>query len=355
MILQRPSQLFRLLAGVFLLLTACSANSEAIPTPTKVPRAVAPIKQTYEVQRGEVIERIQFTGRVMPVTQANVMFLVDGRVRGTYAEEGQPIAAGDLIADLTSLDALEKRKAADELVLHQAELELENAELELEIAGLVSDETVRELELQVHQNNVELAQIRRDLLALSIQDLDDQIDAARLVAPFDGQLLTLSISTGSSIAEFRSVGLFADVTELEIGSLVQSFKLESLEAGMPVLVEPASQPGVEIPGVIRRLPHRGQGDQPASDDQLVRVSLSIPPQEAGLAIDDQVEVTVIIAERQDAIWLPAQAVRTFQNNAFVVVRENDIERRSDVQIGITGGNRIEILEGLEVGQVVVGP
>jgi multidrug efflux pump subunit AcrA (membrane-fusion protein) len=136
---------------------------------------------------------------------------------------------------------------------------------------------------------------------------------------------------------------------------VQSFKLEALEDGMDVLVEPASQPGVAIPGVIRRIPLRGQGDLPASEDQLVRVTLSIPPQEAGLSIDDQVEVTVVVAERQDVIWLPAQAVRTFQNNAFVVVREDDVERRSDVVMGIAGGNRVEIISGLEVGQVVVGP
>jgi multidrug efflux pump subunit AcrA (membrane-fusion protein) len=273
----------------------------------------------------------------------------------TYTDEGQPIAAGDVIADLTSLDGLEKRKAADELVLHQAELELENAQLELEIARLQADESVRELEIQVHENNVELAQIRHNLLTLSIQDLDDQIAAAKMVAPFDGELLTLSISAGSNVTEFRPVGLYADVTELEIGSLVQSFKLEALEDGMDVLVEPASQPGVAIPGVIRRIPLRGQGDLPASEDQLVRVTLSIPPQEAGLSIDDQVEVTVVVAERQDVIWLPAQAVRTFQNNAFVVVREDDVERRSDVVMGIAWGNRVEIISGLEVGQVVVGP
>jgi RND family efflux transporter MFP subunit len=316
---------------------------------------VAPIKQTYEVQRGEVIERVQFTGRIMPVTQASLVFPVDGRVRTVYAVEGQPVAAGAVIADLNSLDDLEKRKAADELVLHQAELELENAQLGLEIARLQADESVRELEIQVHENNVELAQIRHDLLALSIQDLDDQIAEARLVAPFDGELLTINISAGSNVTEFRPVALYADVTELEIGALVQSFKLELLAEGMPVIVEPASQPGVEIPGVIRRMPYMGQGEKPESDDQLVRVTLSISPEEADLSLDDQVEVTAVVAERQDVIWLPAQALRTFQNNAFVVVRENDIERRSDVVVGIAGGNRVEIVSGLEVGQVVVGP
>jgi hypothetical protein len=260
-----------------------------------------------------------------------------------------------VIADLSSLDDLEKRKAADELVLHQAELELENAQLGLEIARVQADEAVRELEIQVHENNVELAQIRHDLLVLSIQDLDDQIAAAQLVAPFDGELLTMNIAVGSNVTEFRPVALYADVSELEIGSLVQSFKLELLAEGMLVIVEPASQPGVEIPGVIRRMPYMGQGEKPESDDQLVRVTLSIPPQEASLSLDDQVEVTVVVAERQDVIWLPAQAIRTFQNNAFVVVRENDVERRSDVIMGIAGGNRVEIISGLEVGQVVVGP
>lgn len=342
-----------LLASATLLLNACAANTEAVPTPTRVPRAVAPIKQTYDVQRGEVVSRIQFTGRIMPVTQVELAFEVDGRVRNVYVEEGDTVTAGQVVADLTSLEGLEKQKAAGELALRQAALELENAELELELTRRSADGDTREIELEIRQNNVELAQARYDAVALDVQNVDDAIADARLIVPFDGQVLTLNIEAGSNVAEFRPVMLVADVTALEVGALVQSSRLVDLAEGMPVLIEASNNPNIELEGTIRRLPY--QSGTVASGDPMLRVAMDTPAQEVGLALDDQVEVTVVVAEKDDVIWLPVQAVRTFQDNTFVVVREDDVERRVDVITGIEGGSRIEIVSGLEVGQIVVGP
>jgi len=39
----------------------------------------------------------------------------------------------------------------------------------------------------------------------------------------------------------------------------------------------------------------------------------------------------------------------------VIVQEGDVERRVDVRVGIADDDRIEIIEGLVEGQLVVGP
>jgi macrolide-specific efflux system membrane fusion protein len=39
----------------------------------------------------------------------------------------------------------------------------------------------------------------------------------------------------------------------------------------------------------------------------------------------------------------------------VVIQEGEAQRRVDVKVGITGEDRVEILEGLKEGQVVVAP
>jgi multidrug efflux pump subunit AcrA (membrane-fusion protein) len=54
------------------------------------------------------------------------------------------------------------------------------------------------------------------------------------------------------------------------------------------------------------------------------------------------------------LWLPPQAIRTFEGRKFVVVQEGDAQRRVDVKIGVEGEDRVEIVEGLNEGQVVVG-
>jgi multidrug efflux pump subunit AcrA (membrane-fusion protein) len=52
--------------------------------------------------------------------------------------------------------------------------------------------------------------------------------------------------------------------------------------------------------------------------------------------------------------LPPQAVRSFEGRRFVVVREGERQRRQDVKIGIVSSDRVEILDGLKAGDVIVG-
>ena len=44
----------------------------------------------------------------------------------------------------------------------------------------------------------------------------------------------------------------------------------------------------------------------------------------------------------------------FEGRRFVVLKEDDIQRRVDVKAGIETQERVEIEEGLEEGQVVIG-
>ena len=66
-------------------------------------------------------------------------------------------------------------------------------------------------------------------------------------------------------------------------------------------------------------------------------------------------VIIVLEEKDDVIWLPPAAIRTFQGRSFVVVQGDDgSQRRVDVRLGIESDERVEILEGLEAGQTVIG-
>ena len=65
-------------------------------------------------------------------------------------------------------------------------------------------------------------------------------------------------------------------------------------------------------------------------------------------------MTIVLEEKQDVLWLPPAAIRRFQGRNFVVVQDGVAQRRVDVRIGIESEERVEILEGLTEGQVVIG-
>jgi multidrug efflux pump subunit AcrA (membrane-fusion protein) len=66
-------------------------------------------------------------------------------------------------------------------------------------------------------------------------------------------------------------------------------------------------------------------------------------------------MTVELERQEGTLWLPPQAVRTFEGRSFVVVQEGGAQRRIDVRIGIRSDDRVEILEPLEEGQTVIAP
>ena len=88
-------------------------------------------------------------------------------------------------------------------------------------------------------------------------------------------------------------------------------------------------------------------------DERVHISLS-DPDESELEVGDLVKVTVLIERSDDALYLPPAAIRTFEGRKFVKVKAGDRLQKVDVKLGVEGEDRIEILEGLEEGQIIEG-
>ena len=82
--------------------------------------------------------------------------------------------------------------------------------------------------------------------------------------------------------------------------------------------------------------------------------ISFDPDDLVLNPGDLVRVNVVIERIGDALWLPPAAIRTFSGRTFVVVQEGDAQRRVDVTTGIQSTERVEIKDGLEEGQIIVG-
>ena len=65
--------------------------------------------------------------------------------------------------------------------------------------------------------------------------------------------------------------------------------------------------------------------------------------------------TVVIDTREAVLVLPESAIRTFSGREFIVVQNEGVQQRVDVRLGLSGGGMVEILQGAEENQVVIGP
>ncbi|MBI1296384.1 HlyD family efflux transporter periplasmic adaptor subunit [bacterium] len=357
------------------------------PTPTPIPTAIVPLKPTYEVRTGEILRQTAFSGRVSPVEVYDLFFRSGGRVRQIYATRGATVQAGDVIADL-EIDDVERQVVSAQLNLERAESRLAAAETELEfnrraaqIAVEIAELRLAELRedspddattISIQEKQVELAQIGLERLErgvdsllqndvaraqLELDKLNTAIEDAQIRAPIDGQILTLSLTVGRPVEAFAPVVVVANPDQLEISSDLTSTQMQDLSEGMPVTIKMVGRPGQTLNGEIRRLPSPfGTGGGVSVDDldKSTRIAIQQSPEEIGYGLGDLMQVEVELERKADILWLPPAAIRIFDGRRFVVIQDGDVQRRVDVQTGIQTPDQVEILEGLELGQVVVG-
>ncbi len=225
------------------------------------------------------------------------------------------------------------------------------------------DLTIRELEISLTEQEIARLQevVDPQLMAtvertrLSLERLDAQIANTQIISPISGRVATINATEGREVNAYSTAIVVSDETELEITAQPTSAQLQRLGEGMPVELVLSQYPGRVLHGEIYQLPYphgSGGGRSLEATDRNTRISFD--PGDLDLKPGDLVRVDVTIEQKTDALWVPPAAIRTFAGRSFVVVQEGDIERRVDVLLGIQGADRIEIREGVEEGQIILG-
>jgi HlyD family secretion protein len=238
------------------------------------------------------------------------------------------------------LDSMINGKGNKELV--EAQRKVKDSELALEEARTGS--------LNTQLKAIETAQ--RDL-----EKAKKKVEDGRIVATQNGELLEIAIGEGDNATEFESVVELADPSNLEVGAELGADQMRQLFEGQQVEISLLSRPDVVLPAIIRQLPAPyGSGGSGAveSQDKTTRFKiLDLKGQtiEAGVTI---VKIKIVLEHKDNVLWLPPDAVRSFEGRRFVVVRQGERERRVTVRTGIETDEQVEILEGVEEGDVIVG-
>ncbi|MCB0031888.1 MAG: HlyD family efflux transporter periplasmic adaptor subunit [Anaerolineales bacterium] len=359
--------------------------------PTIVPTAIAIEKPTYVVAHGPVSSQLFKSGRVAPVTQSQLSFMINGQIEALLVGSGTVVSAGDVVATLSTAaleQALAEAEAALSLAQDQLAVAAENqaadqrrAEIALELVQLQLDYAVdaagdtptseQSLAIATLQLQVELAQLNLaefdgapDPTLMSqvaqaqvdVENLQTQIEESSLVTPIAGTVMVVNAAVGDAVAAGETVLVIADLNELEVQVTLLDRELQTLSEGMAALGTIPSRPDASFAMTVRQLPYPyGTGAQGTEADTTVRISFDNSAQMTDVNIGDRLEIAILLEQHEDVLWLPPAAIREFNGRLFVVIQDGQSQRRVDVKIGLQNENQVEITSGVSEGQVVVGP
>jgi HlyD family secretion protein len=281
------------------------------------------------------------------------------------AQERAQRAMEDAEAQLTlAQQAYEDARKAeiDDVMLAEQDLQAAERKLETLQAGSspfdiadaersVSSAQIALASAQAADANPSLAE-RVDQSQREIEGIQKQIAATRLTAPFDGVVAEVSVRSGDQIEAYAPIVNVMNPSMLEIVvNDVPNGDLARLSIGQAVGINFAQGAGAAIPGTISKLPGNQAATSAVKADLALRISFD--PAKRDLAIGDPAQITIAFQHAEAALWLPPQAITTFDQRHFVMLKDGGQQREVDVTIGIVTAERVEILSGLHENDEVV--
>ena len=304
------------------------------------------------------------TGYTYARARAAVGAKIIGRVVELPVDEGDTIAAGDIIAVLDSEDLQASVRLA-EASLNEARARLADAEREFaRQADLVQDRLTSQAlyDAALTQREVALAQV--GTAEARLNSAQATLDYTVVRAPIDGVVIERNIEMGEMVApggftsqqSTGSIVRIADPASLEVEADINESYIARLQLGQRASIRVDAVPGFEYSGRLRQI-------VPTADRQraVVQVKVSIDNIDARLVPDMSCTVTFLeegIDETEliqpPKLLVPEQAIQYAGGAAFLFQVEDGQLRRVRVALGEASDGRVEVLEGVQGGETIVG-
>ncbi len=205
---------------------------------------------------------------------------------------------------------------------------------------------------------VRSAQVQVDQARTALDDTVLRAPVAGTVSSVSGTVGESSASatgaSGTSTSSSTTTGfvVLSSLNRLEVTSRVAEADASRISVGQPASVS-FSAAGTTAEGVVTDLDVQDTVTNNVVE-YGVTVSLIDPPK--NLKLGQTAAVTITTGSVTDVLWVPASAVTSLAGNHTVTVRNSDgTDSSVPVQVGLTGGDRTEIVSGLTEGQTVVLP
>lgn len=335
---------------------AAQADAQAADaTPAADPDRVVQVMQVLPSELTEVTplrlrETVKATGSLSPSRLAEISAEVSARVTEVLVRPGDRVKQGDLLVqlDVESLaNQLDQQKATAEAT--RAQLRLARTQLE-RTRSLLGRGLTPESELDSGQANVD--QLAASLAAQekAVANAEENLKHARITAPFTGVISARSVDPGAYVATGSSLLTLVDLSTLEYEAAVPVRYATQLAPGQTVELSVEGYAGQDFAGAVDRIsPVAIEGTRVLPVYVLIANPFDLL--RGGMFASGR----IVLDQKEDALGIPADALRQDDAGSFVLKRDGDHVIRQPVEVARSweGGRMVEIATGLAPGDVIV--
>jgi RND family efflux transporter MFP subunit len=312
-------------------------------------------RQTTRVDFSKLTETVIATGVIRPMVGAevNVGSRISGTVVNLPVEVGDGVEVGQLLAELdtTALEAAADQVRAD-VALARPRVALAESVLKrrqrLAEQGLASAEDLdtAERDLAVERAQLEASKAR-------LRSAEIILGYSRITAPLRGVVAEVTTREGETVAADFSAPTFVtilDLDRLEVLAYVDETDIGRIEVGQTTTFTVDTYPEMEFKASVNTIQPRAEL-QNSVVNYVVRLDFE-PVDDFILRPEMTTHVRLVVAEREDVLSVPRNALKRRDGRQFLLVQRGDAWVETGVSTGWRSESTVEILTGVSQGDVI---
>lgn len=334
---------------------------------------------TLVVEKGTIEKEAVAVGKIVPAHSVSIKSQIDGIVGEIYAQVGENIKQGQpLIKVRPNPTPQALTDASTELMSSEATLESAKQKL-ANLESLVKQDIIPSnyddyvsARSEVKSAQAAVLQKRQNLEL--IQSGEASIGDARLTstiyAPIDGTVLNRKVEVGEPIISTESsqaateMMSLADMNSLIFKGSVSEHDAAQLTPGMPVLLTVAPYPDIQIEGVLTKVAIQSENLNSPEDTSTVKSfdngfevevgELKIP-QDVTLRSGFSSTAKITLKKSENVLTLPERALQFEGDTPNVLIPDSSEQgfHKQKVKLGLSDGIKVEVLEGVELGEDII--
>lgn len=293
------------------------------------------------------LEQKSYAGEVQARQQTALAFRVAGQVTQRFADVGDRVKVGQVLATLDVQDAA--------LQLNAARAQLESAQSAAKIASdelqrfqqLLPMNAVSRSQYDAVKNQYQHAMAQLKQAQSNYAVSSNQTDYNQLRATKNGVITERNIEVGQVLAAGQVAYQLAIDGEREVVIGVPEQAVAEIRVGQEATVSLWSQPDSRFTGTVREI-------SPAADQsRTFKVKVALREGNAQIQLGQSARV-FLTRQANQGLYVPLSSVSATGQQAFVLVLQADSTvRQTPVTLGAYGRDSVPVLSGLQAQDYVV--
>ncbi len=321
----------------------------------------ASLVNVTKVQYFDIAEKTKSIGRLVAINPTIISSKINQEILRIHFKIGDNVKKNDVLFTLDSKDILRNiEKISAEMKYERQTLDiLEEKQLlrlskvknakNLKKQNIITQDNLDSINILLLENQQQIVERKYNIKRLEIllRENKENLSFSKILSPVNGNIVNIDAQVGALISKGKVLASIVSNMSNEIETDLSSDLVSKIKLGSNVDILKDNQ---FFSGKVRGIVNF---ENIRTGTRKIRISLNdILPKNLN-ASGTRFSLFISIGDKMPRLLIPKDALIPIGNKKIVYVFDNGLAKKSFIESGVSVGDKIEILKGVEEGQLVI--